>query len=192
MKGENTMAYQNQAYQNQYQNQAYQNQAYQNQSDGALDWDSDITESSSFTLLPDGDYSFRITKLERGRYEGGERLSACPKAIITLSVSDGAGHDTVITENLLLHKKLEGKLSQFFESLGMKGKDETLKMNWDIIGRGGVAKVIVHEYNGRDGNQHQVNRISKFYPSYDLPQAAPQSAPQAAPAYQPAYNGYRR
>ncbi|MDE5564851.1 MAG: hypothetical protein K2I93_06820, partial [Oscillospiraceae bacterium] len=131
-------------YQNNYQN--YQQPVPQN--DGAFGWDDEIQEESSFVLLPEGDYRFRITKLDKGRYDGGAKISACPKAIVTFCVNALDGSEVFITENLLLHKKMEWKLSQFFASIGMKAKGEKLKMNWSpaLIGKTGVCKVIVHEY----------------------------------------------
>lgn len=161
----------------------------QQSSDGVFGWDDEIREESSFTLLPEGDYRFVIKKFEKSRYSGGDKIPACPKAIVTFTVYANDGQSTDLQENFLLHKKMEWKLSEFFASVGLKRKDEPVKMLWtpELIGKSGVCKVIVHSYQ-KDGETRKANRIEKLYPSYDQPGAAasvptqqytqqPQSAP---------------
>ncbi len=178
-------------YQNNYSNpySSYQQQAQtQPQSDGVFGWDDEIKEESSFTLLPEGDYSFTIKKFEKGRYDGGEKIPACPKAIVTFTVYTNDGQSVDLQENFLLHKKMEWKLSEFFASIGLKKKDEPVRMLWtpELIGRQGICKVIVHNYK-KDGENRQTNRIEKLYPSYNQPVLAP-PAQQAPPQqYQQPY-----
>ena len=178
-------------YQN-YSNGYQQNTAPAN--DGALGWDDEIEKDDAFTVLPEGDYWFRIMKVEKGYYDGSEKISACPKAIVEFEVTSPDGSKVTLTENFLLHQKLEWKLSQFFASIGMKQKDEKRRMNWSpaIIGKTGICKVIVHTYT-KDGSERQTNRIDKLYPSYDQPNLPPPA--QAQNSYQtqgynapPAYN----
>lgn len=179
------MDYNNQGYQNNYQ----QNQGYnQPESDGAFGWDDEIEKEDAFTLLPEGDYWFKIMKVDKGRYDGGDKISACPKAIVEFAVMSPDGNTVKLTENFLLHQKMEWKLSQFFASIGMKQKGEKLKMNWSpaIIGKTGVCKVIVHTYT-KNGSERQTNRIDTLYPSYDQPTLPPPA--QAQQTYsQPVYN----
>lgn len=175
----------NQNYQNGYQNGGYQNGYQQNSApmnDGAFGWDDEIEKEDAFTILPEGDYWFRIMKVEKGRYDGGEKISACPKAIVEFEVTSQSGDTVKITENFLLHQKMEWKLSQFFAAIGMKAKGEKLRMNWSpaIIGKTGICKVIVHTYT-KDGSERQTNRIDKLYPSYDQPNLPPPE--QAQPTY---------
>lgn len=193
------MEYQN--YQQPVPQNNYQQPAPQN--DGALGWDDEIQKEESFVLLPEGDYRFTVVKLDKGRHDGSAKISACPKAIVDFSVTAPDGTVTTITENFLLHKKMEWKLSQFFASIGMKQKDEKLRMNWSpaLIGKTGICKIIVHEYKGNDNQMHKKNQIEKLYPSYDQPNLPPpvqpqqsysappqQSYPAPPPAYQqPAY-----
>ena len=52
--------------------------------DIALSWDDEIeNDGSYFTLLDEGDYDFVVKKFERGRFDGSDKISACPKAILT-------------------------------------------------------------------------------------------------------------
>lgn len=164
-------------YQNSYNN--YQ----QTQNDGSFGWDDVIKEESSFTLLPEGDYRFTIKNFEKARYAGGEKIPACPKAIVTFEVFSPDGKSAELSENFLLHKKMEWKLSEFFASIGLKKKNEPVRMLWtpELIGKSGVCKLIVHNYK-KDGEDRQINRIDKFYPSYQQPSV---SAPVQTPVYQP-------
>lgn len=158
----------------------YNNQGYQQHTDGAFGWDDEIQQEDAFVLLPEGDYWFKIKKVDKGRYDGGDKISACPKAIVEFEVTAPDGTTMTLTENFLLHQKMEWKLSQFFAAIGMKQKGEKLRMNWSpvIIGKTGVCKVIVHTYT-KDGNERQTNRIDKLYPSYDQPQLSPPVQTQA-------------
>lgn len=160
-------------YQNPY--NSYDRQA---QSDGSFGWNDVIKEESSFVLLPEGDYRFTIKNFEKARYTGGEKIPACPKAIVTFEVAAPDGRSAELSENFLLHKKMEWKLSEFFASVGLKNKDEPVRMLWtpELIGRSGVCKLIVHSYK-KDGEDRQINRIEKLYPSYAQPSLPYESAP---------------
>ena len=150
----------------------YNSYQQQSQESGALGWDDEISEEGGgFTLLSEGNYRFSIKKFDKGRYEGGAKIPACPKAIVTFTVYSPGGSSVELQENFLLHKKMEWRLSEFFSSIGMKRKDEPVRMIWtpELIGRQGVCKVIVHNYK-KDGEDRQTNRIDKLYPSYDQPQ----------------------
>lgn len=180
------MDYNNQGYQNNYQ----QNQGYnQPESDGAFGWEDEIENEDAFVLLPDGDYWFKIMKVDKGRYDGGPKISACPKAIVEFEITCPDGNAVTLTENFLLHQKMEWKLSQFFASIGMKAKGEKLRMNWspEIIGKTGICKIMQNHYKNDNGEDKTNNRIDKLYPSYDQPNLPPPQ--QALPSYsQPAYN----
>lgn len=168
----------------------YQNQYNQQmpQTDGALGWGDQITQENQFVLLPAGDYRFEIKKFERGNFEGSEKISACPKAIITFEVTAPDGSSATLTENYLLHTKMEWKLSEFFAAIGMKQKGQPAVMQWsqDLIGKTGVCKVIVHKYK-KDGEDRETNRIDKLYPSYDQPVLPPPQQIAPPPQYQTQY-----
>lgn len=178
----------NQNYQNGYQNGGYQqNSAPMN--DGAIGWDDEIEYEDAFVLLPDGDYWFKVMKIDKGRYDGGPKISACPKAIVTLEIICPDGQTVTLTEQFLLHEKVKWKISHFFASIGMLGDGEKKKMNWspEIIGKTGICKVIQNRYNDTNtGEERTNNKIKDFYPSYDQPNLPPPV--QAQPTYsQPKY-----
>lgn len=134
-----------------------------------LGWDDEIQQESEFTLLDEGDYDFEVTKLERGRSNGSDKIPPSNMAILTLKVTDGR-NSTTITERLVLHTILEWKLSQFFIAIGQKKHGKPLKMNWNrVVGAKGRCKVKVESYTNKYGEEKQSNRIDKYY-DYIAPQ----------------------
>ena len=81
-----------------------------------LSWDSLIEKESEFTLLEEGDYSFRVESFTRGRHSGSAKLPACPKAILKISILDPATQSvlTTLEHQLFLYSTVEGLLSSFF------------------------------------------------------------------------------
>ena len=122
----------------------------------ALNWDDEIQQESTFTLLPEGDYSFKVVNFERAWYDGSEKIPPCNKAIITIRIEDEVG-TAELKENLFLTTKTEGLLSAFFSSIGQKKKGEPLRMNWNkVIGSSGRVKISTRSYN--DNTYNQVKR----------------------------------
>ena len=132
----------------------------------ALDWSSSIEKESEFELLPEGEYEFRVESMERGRYPGSERMSACPMANITLILTDDAGEQHKVFDTLYLHKKSEWKLSQFFVGIGQKKKGEPLNPRWDEVpGSTGRLELTINEYTSKtDGTKKKNNKVSRYLP----------------------------
>jgi len=127
-----------------------------------LGWDDTITkDSKEFILLPEGDYDFEVIEVERQRYEGGEKLPPCNKAVVYIKIETPEGL-TTIKNNLYLHTKTEGLISAFFHSLGMKKKGEPLRMNWaKVMSAKGRCKIS--QYVSNDGNTY--NEVKRFLPA---------------------------
>lgn len=142
--------------------------------DVAMGWDDTIENDNEFTILPEGSYDFEVLGFERKRFEGSAKLSACPKAEVKIKLFDRANPDkgsSTIVENLLLNRKMEWKLCQFFTAIGMRKHGEPLRMNWGAItGKTGRCKVIVNSYTTDKGEERENNRIDKFYEPVDAPQ----------------------
>ena len=61
-----------------------------------LDWGSEIeNDSPDFIVLPEGEYDFTVKCFERGRYNGGDKVGPCPKAMLTLSIDTPQGEALV-------------------------------------------------------------------------------------------------
>ena len=45
----------------------------------AMDWEDTIENESNFRIIPEGDYSFTVSKLTRARYNGGAEDRTLPE-----------------------------------------------------------------------------------------------------------------
>ncbi|MCM1544872.1 MAG: DUF669 domain-containing protein [Ruminococcus sp.] len=125
--------------------------------DRALEWDDEIENESSYTIVPEGIYDFEVTKFERGTHNGSEKLPPCKKAILTIRVTNGK-ESTTIVHTLFLHSKCESMLSAFFLAIGEKKHGEKVRMNWSAVtGAKGKCKVYIDNYKGE-----QYNKIKSF------------------------------
>jgi phage protein len=130
-----------------------------------LNWDDEISQESEFEILPEGEYSFSITKMEKARYDGSEKMAACNVAVIYLKVTNEEGLSGSVIEKLYLNSKAEWKLSQFFTSIGQKKKGEPLKPRWnEVTGATGKLKLTINKYTDKDGNSRENNRVDSFLP----------------------------
>ncbi len=150
--------------------------------DRELGWDDEVTNESTFTLLKDGDYRFRMTTLERGRHEGSAKLPACAKAIVTLEILDAENKKIgEIKHNLFLHTKTEGLLSAFFRATGVKKHGEPLNIKkgfTESVGRVGWCHVAIDKWTGNDGVARENNKITYFID----PEKAPKDTPAGGPS----------
>ena len=141
-----------------------------------LGWDDEISnDDREFAVLPEGDYRFTVEKFERGRSKGSGKLPPCNMAILTLRVTslDGSSASTV-TDYLVLHSKVEWKISSFFRAVGLKKHGEPLRMEWSkVYGSSGRLKLIVEHGDNRD-----FNKVDKYYDPDDTVTTAPAAAPQ--------------
>ena len=81
-----------------------------NTTDRALSWDDEFTnEQQEFVLLPEGDYAFEVTGMERARFEGSAKLPPCSMAKLTLKIFGGAKGDTTVTDRLYLNAGPAGR-----------------------------------------------------------------------------------
>ncbi|QYR20827.1 hypothetical protein KZ483_24220 [Paenibacillus sp. sptzw28] len=135
-----------------------------------LGWDDEIEkDGGDFIVLPAGDYNFTVTKFERGRFAGSEKMPACNQAKLELTVHSPEHGDVVVIHTLLLHTKTEGFLSNFFAGIGQKKKGDKLKMNWQtVVGSKGRLKLFVDKFTGNDGVEKSNNKVKSFYPKDEV------------------------
>lgn len=140
---------------------------------GALSWDSQIEQESSYVLLPEGEYDFRVEKMERGMYQPSPQSKireASPEAQLTLKIQSPEGEATVI-ERLILHTATEWKISEFFIAIGQKTKGQPFTPNWgQVPGSTGRAKIEINRYTDKNNNQRENNRIVEFLEPQSQPQ----------------------
>lgn len=130
-----------------------------------LGWDDEIQkDGGEFIVLPAGDYNFTVTKFERGRFTGSDKMPACNQAKLDLSIHSDQHGDVVVFHNLFLHTKTEGLISNFFSGIGQKKKGEKLRMNWNVVvGSKGRLKLEINEFTGKDGVKRTNNQVKTFY-----------------------------
>lgn len=129
-----------------------------------MGWD-DVIESDGqeYVVLPEGDYNFTVTNVERGYFNGSPKVPACNQAILTLNVDGGEHGHVTVRANLLLYRSLEWKLAQFFRSIGQKKHGEKLVMNWPAVnGAHGRCHIKPRSYTGNDGMPRQANEIERY------------------------------
>ncbi|KRM06996.1 hypothetical protein FC89_GL000305 [Liquorilactobacillus ghanensis DSM 18630] len=132
-----------------------------------LNWNEGwVAEESEFTLLPEGNYPFQVTNLERKIYSGQSSKipNGAPYAEVTVEVDGGEKGKTTIKERLYLMKKFTWKLTQFFNSIGQVQEiGQPFQPKWNqVIGASGQAKLEVNNYTDKDGNKKQNNRVKEF------------------------------
>ncbi len=164
-----------------------------------LNWNDSIENDSSFILLKEGEYDFTVTKFERGRHNGSDKLPPCNKAILTLEINAPEGK-VELKHNLFLHTKCEGMLCSFFTAIGLRKKGERLVMDWNkVMGARGRAKISIRNWKSQTGIDMQSNEVKKFLEPSDAPITAyntpystgttygnaPVNVPNNAPAFKP-------
>lgn len=139
--------------------------------DRPLDWDDEITKDEQIIILPDGDYNFVINGIERGQYNGSDKIPPCKMVTVTFGIDNAMGNVTV-QERYYLVASQEWKLSQLFTGVGLKKKNEPLRMNWNALpGKVGKCKIGHRTYNGNEYNQ--VQRIHPATASGSAPTFTP-------------------
>lgn len=117
--------------------------------EGALDWNSEIEET--YLDLPDGTYEYKVVELERGHYEpkpDGKIKEPCPQVKVYVEVQDpNSDQKARLNSLLILHTRTKGLLCNFFISIGAMKKGESLKMDWNVIGKTGKLKLSHNDKN---------------------------------------------
>lgn len=127
------------------------------------DWDDEIqNDETRLITLPEGEYYFKVTKFERGKFPGSAKIPPCNKAILTLETRTDDGV-AVTTVDLILASVLEWKIASFFTSIGMKKPNEKIRMDFNgAVGKSGRAYFKPRTWIGNDGNQHEANNVERF------------------------------
>ena len=119
-------------------------------------------DGSEFKPMKPGIYPAIISRFEQAEHLGSPKIPPCPKAILTLAVDSGEGTVDVKT-TLLVHRKMEWKLSEFFRSIGRKRHGEPLQMDWsNLVGQKLLVKIAPRTYPGSDGETRVTNNVERF------------------------------
>lgn len=136
----------------------------------AFGWDDEIQNDESFSVIPEGEYDFRVIKFERKRYEGGAKIPACNKAALFLELSTADGVIGKVNTDLIMHSSIEWKISAFFRSIGQKKHGEKLSMDWSKVpGAEGRCKISMRKFKKKDGTEAESNEVNFLDPAADVP-----------------------
>ena len=117
------------------------------------DWDDEVENRSEFIDIPDGEYEFFVDHYERSKGGGDGKYAGQNMAVIYCNIeTDGQPQ---IKTNLILNKKFDWKLSQFFISLGLMENKEgaKTKMNWNLVGGARGRCKVEHKPNYNDATK---------------------------------------
>ena len=141
-----------------------------------IGWDDYVEQDGGdFVLLDEGEYEFRITGFERGRFPGSAKIPPCNKAIMTLTIDSPQGR-TSVNADLIMYSSMEWKLSQFLRSIGAKKEGEKVRVKWDdLIGKVGRCVIKHRSYINKNGEEKQTNDVDRFVDADDSVMASAQS-----------------
>ena len=134
-----------------------------NDKDMLMSWDDSIeTDGQEYILLPEGEYNFKVTNFERGRFNGSAKIPQCNKATITIQIEAKEG-TTSVKFDLILYRTLEWRISAFFRCIGQKKHGEKLTMDWGkVIGSKGRAYIKQRSYTNLNGEEKFINDVERF------------------------------
>lgn len=131
-----------------------------------------------FRVIPEGEYEFCVTSLERREVEANERQPAHRKVEFTMEIYDRGDRIGKITDNIPMIGKFKWKYVQFGRSIGQIAPDQTKGILIDfrkVVGSRGKCKITVRKYTKRDGTTGESNQAE-----YLLPPAEDTSFPDTA------------
>lgn len=136
-----------------------QNYTQQN-TNGELEWDGYVDDSSDFVLLPDGDYDFTVESFLNSRSKGSDKMPPCKMVELNICIDSVQG-TAYVKHYLILHSKFNKKIYGFFKCIGaQEDSDGRIRMNWNAVpGSTGRCNLGHKLYNG-----NEYNEIKKFYP----------------------------
>lgn len=131
--------------------------------DMLMNWDDAIeTDGQEYILLPEGEYNFKVTNFERGRFVGSAKIPQCNKASIVIQIEAKEG-TTSVKFDLILYRTLEWRISAFFRCIGQKKHGEKLTMDWGkVVGSKGRAYIKQRSYTNQNGDEKFINDVDRF------------------------------
>ena len=139
-----------------------------------LDWDDQITNDGEYSgeesvVLPEGNYPFEVIKTEQAWFDGSAKIPACNMAKVFLRIDGGELGTSLVVENIYLAEGFEWKAGAFLRSIGIRSHGDKLEFKklLHCDGERGRCEIYVDEYQGRDGNTRQSNKLKRFFDKED-------------------------
>ena len=148
---------------------------------GCIGWDEDVSEeiakenhqgNDGFVVLPEGDYTFEVKKVDRTRFEGSDKLPACLAVKVGCLIDGGELGNSYVTKMFFMHTKMLWKIYQFLQAIGLhKSGDGAGPIPWNSVKKGMKATCHVTVYQPKSGKfkGQYANDIESF--------SAPQQQP---------------
>ena len=119
-----------------------------------------------FITLPEGEYEFKVTKAELGKFAGSQKMAPCDKVSLELRVETEDGVCD-IKDTLFLLGQWKNRIYYYLTTTGMTEPGKPLTLEPELftgsIGRTGKAKIVVDSFvSRRDGEKKTTNKVA-FY-----------------------------
>ena len=132
-----------------------------------LDWNSQTSqEAKEFAVLPENTVvDFAVVGFERATTAKGDNMA---KLSLLCETKDGL--TSTLRENLVLLRRCEWRINQFFTCVGLRKHGDCSIPKWDMVkGSRGRAKLGVDKWQGRDGNMYDGNVIKEYLEPEEKP-----------------------
>ena len=150
---------------------------------GAIGWDDEVSSADAgentqqqdeFVLLPPGTYPFEIKKVERGSFNGSEKLPPCGMVKVGIIVDGGDAGRNYINHRFFMHTSTLWKIYQFMEAIGLrkKGDSTASAIPWAKVTKGMTGRCEINKHPWKD---KVYNEVDKWLPD-DEPAEAPEEA----------------
>lgn len=136
-------------------------------SNGTIGWDDEVSaddagenaQQDEFVILPDGTYPFTLQKIERGSFNGSQKLPPCNMVKVELIVDGGKAGRAYVYNRFYMHTSTLWQIYQFLEAVGLRKKGDTTagRIPWEkvIKGMSGRCKVTHREWQDKTYNEVQ-------------------------------------
>lgn len=116
-------------------------------------------EDKMRNLLPKGEYPFHIKDIEVKPSKNGINKML----VVTLNVLNNEGRQFIVTDWVMLDmENMEWKLRHFADTCGLLDRyDQGILEERDFIGKHGVAKIIITDYE-KDGEMLKSNKVADY------------------------------
>lgn len=148
----------------------------------AIPTDAPVEYEGGFSVIPEGEYFFKVLSVERKQSEGGPNSPPHTKMNMTLQIENAEGHSLgQVKDDLPMFMKFVWKYNDFAKSIGMVKPDEkNIFVDWkNVPGSEGKCKLTIRKYEKRDGTTGEQNQVKYLIPSPDAATFDPDSMPSS-------------
>ena len=129
-----------------------------------IGWDDEVSDADAgenqqndFVILPDGEYSLTVAKLERGSFKGSPKLPACNQVKLEFIAEGPNGQRAYVYDRFYMHTSCLWRIYSLLEALGIrkKGDNTAAAIPWSKVEKGMTCRATLgsREYNGKTYNE---------------------------------------